>query len=230
MKAFKSEHAHVLVATDVAARGLDVEAIKTVVNFHPARDMSTHVHRIGRTGRAGALDGRAYTLFTARDSAKFAQQLEQNLEAAGQPVPLDLKALARGTYNKRPRSDHGGDAPRHGKVGGRGLGFTSHHRPSAGGGAFGGGRGGAARPAPSADFTAVPPPSQTQQPQAPNAAAIIAQARAKAEAIAKQLQAPAMVSVPPPPPPAPVGPAAAAAAAAAAIAARLAAQAPPPNP
>jgi len=259
MKAFKSEHAHVLVATDVAARGLDVEAIKTVVNFHPARDMSTHVHRIGRTGRAGALDGRAYTLFTARDSAKFAQQLEQNLEAAGQPVPLDLKALARGTYNKRLRSDHGGDAPRHGKVGGRGLGFTSHHRPSAGGGAFGGGRGGAARPAPSADFTAVPPPSQTQQPQAPNAAAIIAQARAKAEAIAKQLQAPAMVSVPnaaaiiaqarakaeaiakqlnapamvsvpPPPPPAPVGPAAAAAAAAAAIAARLAAQAPPPNP
>ena len=230
MKAFKSEHAHVLVATDVAARGLDVEAIKTVVNFHPARDISTHVHRIGRTGRAGALDGCAITLLTARDSAKFAQQLEQNLEAAGQPVPLDLKALARGTYNKRPRSDHGGDAPRHGKVGGRGLGFTAHHRPSAGGSPFGGGRGGASRPAPSADFTAVPPPPQTQQPQASNAAAIIAQARAKAEAIAKQLHAPAMVSVPPPPPPASVGPAAAAAAAAAAIAARLAAQAPRPNP
>ena len=230
MKAFKSEHAHVLVATDVAARGLDVEAIKTVVNFHPARDISTHVHRIGRTGRAGALDGCAITLLTARDSAKFAQQLEQNLEAAGQPVPLDLKALARGTYNKRPRSDHGGDAPRHGKVGGRGLGFTAHHRPSAGGSPFGGGRGGASRPAPSADFTAVPPPPQTQQPQASNAAAIIAQARAKVEAIAKQLHAPAMVSVPPPPPPASVGPAAAAAAAAAAIAARLAAQAPRPNP
>ena len=43
----------VLVATDVAARGLDIPEIRTVVNFDVARDPDTHIHRIGRTGRAG---------------------------------------------------------------------------------------------------------------------------------------------------------------------------------
>lgn len=43
----------ILVATDVAARGLDIPSIKTVINYDVARDIDTHVHRIGRTGRAG---------------------------------------------------------------------------------------------------------------------------------------------------------------------------------
>ena len=51
-----------LVATDVAARGLDIKSIKSVVNYDAAKDIDTHVHRIGRTGRAGDKEGTAYTL------------------------------------------------------------------------------------------------------------------------------------------------------------------------
>lgn len=50
---FNNGSARILVATDVAARGLDVAGLDLVVNFHPARDDETHTHRIGRTGRAG---------------------------------------------------------------------------------------------------------------------------------------------------------------------------------
>ena len=46
----------------MAARGLDIRSIKSVVNYDAAKDMDTHVHRIGRTGRAGDKDGTAYTL------------------------------------------------------------------------------------------------------------------------------------------------------------------------
>ena len=48
--AFKKKEFPILVATDVAARGLDIPHIRTVVNFDVARDIDTHVHRIGRTG------------------------------------------------------------------------------------------------------------------------------------------------------------------------------------
>jgi superfamily II DNA helicase RecQ len=47
---FKKREYPILVATDVAARGLDIPHIRTVVNFDVARDIDTHVHRIGRTG------------------------------------------------------------------------------------------------------------------------------------------------------------------------------------
>ena len=58
---YKAGKHHVLVATDVAARGLD---IKSVVNYDAAKEVDTHVHRIGRTGRAGDKEGIAYTLTT----------------------------------------------------------------------------------------------------------------------------------------------------------------------
>lgn len=223
MKAFKGEQAHVLVATDVAARGLHVQSIKTVVNLHPARDISTHVHRIGRTGRAGATDGVAYTLLTPLDcSPRFASQLERGLEDAGQQVPLDLKALARGSYNKRPRSDDHGEplTHRHGKVGGRGVGFVGARAPTSA--PHGGGRG--ARPIPRENFTAVPPPPSSETNfRSHQHAEALAQARARAESIAAQL-------VQPPPPPSieeSSSAASAAIAAARAIAARLTAAHPP---
>ena len=68
---YKAGKHHVLVATDVAARGLDIKSIKTVVNMDAAKDIDTHVHRVGRTGRAGDKDGVAYTLVTPRE-ARFA--------------------------------------------------------------------------------------------------------------------------------------------------------------
>ncbi|CAK9003311.1 ATP-dependent RNA helicase DDX42 (DEAD box protein 42) (RNA helicase-like protein) (RHELP) (RNA helicase-related protein) (RNAHP) (SF3b DEAD box protein) (Splicing factor 3B-associated 125 kDa protein) (SF3b125), partial [Durusdinium trenchii] len=84
----------VLIATDVAARGLDLPSIFTVVSYDAARDIETHTHRIGRTGRAGA-EGQAYTLLTNDDqNKKMAALLVENLEQAKQVVPEDLKGLA----------------------------------------------------------------------------------------------------------------------------------------
>lgn len=82
----------VQVATDVAARGLDIPHIRTVVNFDIARDIDTHTHRIGRTGRAG-MQGTAYTLLTEKDK-EFAGHIVRNLEAARQEVPQEVLDLA----------------------------------------------------------------------------------------------------------------------------------------
>lgn len=93
LQKFKSGIYHVLIATDVAARGLDIKSIKSVVNFDIARDMDMHVHRIGRTGRAGDKDGTAYTIITHKE-ARFAGELVNSLIAAGQNVSVELMDLA----------------------------------------------------------------------------------------------------------------------------------------
>lgn len=69
---FKHHSANFLVATDVAARGLDIESLPLVINYELPRDVDTYVHRIGRTGRAGK-DGIAMTLFTEKESYKLTQ-------------------------------------------------------------------------------------------------------------------------------------------------------------
>ena len=66
----KSGSLDVLVATDVAARGLDVERISLVVNFDVPREPEAYVHRIGRTGRAGR-QGRSLTFFTPREHTRL---------------------------------------------------------------------------------------------------------------------------------------------------------------
>jgi ATP-dependent RNA helicase DeaD len=68
MKRFREAKLHILVATDVAARGLDVEGITHVFNYDIPQDVESYIHRIGRTGRAGE-KGLAVTLATPRDSA-----------------------------------------------------------------------------------------------------------------------------------------------------------------
>ncbi|PRW59097.1 DEAD-box ATP-dependent RNA helicase 24 [Chlorella sorokiniana] len=143
---FKAGKFHALVATDVAARGLDIKSIKTVVNYDAAKDIDTHVHRIGRTGRAGDKEGVAYTLLLPHET-RIASDLVQNLAAAGQEVPPMLhelaardprfrKGMARGKGGRGGRGGRG-----RGQVGGAGLGF--------GGGGGGGGRGAAVPPPPS---------------------------------------------------------------------------------
>ncbi|UIZ29703.1 hypothetical protein KXD40_003210 [Peronospora effusa] len=94
---FKQGECRVLVATDVAARGLDVKDVKNVVNFDVAKNIDTHVHRIGRTGRMGLegfKPGTAYTLVT-RNEAQFAAQLVYNMDVSGQTVSSELLALAK---------------------------------------------------------------------------------------------------------------------------------------
>uniref|UniRef100_M4B230 RNA helicase n=1 Tax=Hyaloperonospora arabidopsidis (strain Emoy2) TaxID=559515 RepID=M4B230_HYAAE len=94
---FKRGECRVLVATDVAARGLDVKDVKNVVNFDVAKTIDTHVHRIGRTGRMGLEGfepGTAYTLVT-RNEAQFAAQLVYNMDISRQAVSPELLALAK---------------------------------------------------------------------------------------------------------------------------------------
>eukprot|EP01128_Nolandella_sp_AFSM9_P003255 TRINITY_DN1385_c3_g1_i1.p1 TRINITY_DN1385_c3_g1~~TRINITY_DN1385_c3_g1_i1.p1 ORF type:complete len:867 (-),score=104.84 TRINITY_DN1385_c3_g1_i1:777-3377(-) len=97
MEKFKSGAVPILVATDVAARGLDVKDINTVVNYHIARNIESHTHRVGRTGRAGH-KGVAYTLINA-DQSSFAVALVENLQQAKQYVSPELLAVAQ----KNPR-------------------------------------------------------------------------------------------------------------------------------
>lgn len=52
INAFKSAR-DILVATDIASRGLDIKEIRTVINYHSPKDADAYIHRIGRTGRAG---------------------------------------------------------------------------------------------------------------------------------------------------------------------------------
>lgn len=118
---FKKKEVDILVATDVAARGLDIPHIRTVVNYDIARDIDTHTHRIGRTGRAGE-KGMAYTLVTPADK-EFAGHLVRNLEGASQPVPEPLIDLAmQSAWFRKSRFKSGqGRKP---NVGGRGLGYS----------------------------------------------------------------------------------------------------------
>ncbi|KAJ3008685.1 hypothetical protein HKX48_008396, partial [Thoreauomyces humboldtii] len=106
---YKAGRFKVLVCTDVAARGLDIKSVKTVVNYDVAKDIDSHIHRIGRTGRAGE-KGEAYTLVTASED-RFAAELVSNLEDANQPVPPDLMtvALRNARFSKgRDRNGAGG--------------------------------------------------------------------------------------------------------------------------
>ncbi|KAK7330534.1 hypothetical protein VNO77_24729 [Canavalia gladiata] len=90
---FKSGRSPIMTATDVAARGLDVKDIKCVINYDFPSSLEDYVHRIGRTGRAGA-KGTAYTFFT-HANAKFARDLIKILQDAGQAVSPALSALTR---------------------------------------------------------------------------------------------------------------------------------------
>ncbi|UJF17764.1 ATP-dependent RNA helicase DbpA [Vibrio sp. SS-MA-C1-2] len=67
---FANKSTSVLVATDVAARGLDIDALDLVINYHLSFDPEVHVHRIGRTGRAGS-EGVACSLFSDKDVTKI---------------------------------------------------------------------------------------------------------------------------------------------------------------
>jgi ATP-dependent RNA helicase DDX5/DBP2 len=101
---FKGGKAPILVATDVAARGLDVKDIKYVINYDFPTSCEDYVHRIGRTGRAGA-SGVAYTFFTPQNM-KFAKELVHILEESKQNVPpqlLQFVEMARGFKGGKPR-------------------------------------------------------------------------------------------------------------------------------
>eukprot|EP00929_Paragymnodinium_shiwhaense_P096459 TRINITY_DN58049_c0_g1_i2.p1 TRINITY_DN58049_c0_g1~~TRINITY_DN58049_c0_g1_i2.p1 ORF type:complete len:684 (-),score=128.80 TRINITY_DN58049_c0_g1_i2:8-2059(-) len=92
LQRFRDTESGVLVATDVAARGLDVGGVKHVVNFSLGLSMDSYVHRIGRCGRAGR-QGTAVTFVTDGDE-RHAGPLMGLLKQYGQPVPPGLAGLA----------------------------------------------------------------------------------------------------------------------------------------
>lgn len=131
LRDFKSNKVKILVSTDVAARGLDIKTVKTVVNYDIARDIDSHTHRVGRTGRAGE-KGTAYTLITQKED-RFAGELVRHLEASGQLVPPELLNLAM--KNSRFR-----DARSNNRRGGRGGGGRGGRGRGRGGRGRGGSR------------------------------------------------------------------------------------------
>ena len=115
-----------LVATDVASRGLDVLDIMTVVNFDAAKNLDSHVHRIGRAGRLSRKaeadgsgqehkKGNAYTLLTSKN-ADFAHSLVQAFQREGREVSDELLKLSM-------KSRHFGGSKRQ-KVNKHGLGYS----------------------------------------------------------------------------------------------------------
>merc|ERR1712025_986336 len=119
---FRSGNTTILVATDVAARGLDVDDVKFVINYDYPNNSEDYIHRIGRTGRKGNT-GTSYTLFTPNNAPK-ARDLVSVLTEAKQVVNPKLQELV----GFRGRGGGGG----RGMGGGRG----------GGGGRYGGGGGG----------------------------------------------------------------------------------------
>lgn len=93
---FSNRSSSVLIATDVAARGLDIDELDMVINFEIARDTEVHVHRIGRTGRAGS-NGMAISLYTDDEAIKIKDiELYQGLTADRESVE-DLPRKAGST-------------------------------------------------------------------------------------------------------------------------------------
>lgn len=114
LEAFKSGKCTLLVATDVAARGLDIPNVKLVINLTFPLTAEDYVHRIGRTGRAGA-DGLAITLFTEQDKG-LAGALVNVLKAANQPVPQELLKFGT-TVKKKADENYGNFGPKEGMEG-----------------------------------------------------------------------------------------------------------------
>lgn len=95
---FKSGVCPVLVATSVAARGLDVKQLKLVVNYDAPNHLEDYVHRAGRTGRAGNT-GTAVT-FVTEEQENCAPGIAKALEQSGQPVPERLEAMRKAWREK----------------------------------------------------------------------------------------------------------------------------------
>ncbi|HEY7007724.1 MAG TPA: DEAD/DEAH box helicase [Jatrophihabitantaceae bacterium] len=129
LRAFRSGKVDVLVATDVAARGLDVEGITHVINYQAPEDEMTYIHRIGRTARAGA-SGTAITLVDWDDVPRwklvcdkldlpFHEPVETYSTSPHLYLELDVPADATGVLPRADRTRAGLDAEEIEDLGGR---------------------------------------------------------------------------------------------------------------
>jgi superfamily II DNA/RNA helicase len=134
LKQLRSGHVRVLVATDVAARGIDVPSITHVFNFGLPMKAEDYVHRIGRTGRAGRT-GKAITFAEHRDRMKV-----RTIEAlTDQRIPVAVVPGLEPKTPERPERGFGGRGEGRGRPGGGSRGaFGGHGRSGSGGGRSGG--------------------------------------------------------------------------------------------
>jgi ATP-dependent RNA helicase RhlE len=131
---FKSGKYEIMVATDIAARGIDVAGVTHVINFDVPENPEDYVHRIGRTGRAQAV-GDAFTLVTP-ENADLIHGIQRFI---GQKIPeLKLPGFSYLPFTARPPAP----PQQRGGGGGRGFGGGGGRRGGFGGGGGGGGRGG----------------------------------------------------------------------------------------
>lgn len=101
LDAYRRNRIDILVATDVASRGLDVSDIKNVINFDYPNTTEDYVHRIGRTGRSKS-NGTAYTFFTEENAAQ-AGDLIAVLEEAKQEINAELQDLAKIRFGRKKK-------------------------------------------------------------------------------------------------------------------------------
>jgi superfamily II DNA/RNA helicase len=160
---FKSGDINIIVASDVAARGLDIPGVSHVVNYDVPHHAEDYVHRIGRTGRAGRT-GIAYTLATEADAENLAEveKLTRQKIAryggaeAAVPVPVPLPAAPAAPIAVVEATDAtaAGDAPKRRRRGGRGR--NREDAPAV------------ATAAPAAPAPAAPAPRAVSPPRAPS--------------------------------------------------------------
>ncbi|EZG48272.1 DEAD-box RNA helicase [Gregarina niphandrodes] len=144
LEEFRSGKHPIMVATDVASRGLDVKDVRIVVNYDMPGQVEDYVHRIGRTGRAGAT-GTSYSFLTDKNRG-LARDLIKILEEAKQTVPAELQSMAYSSRGGGGPSRFGGGR-RYGNGGGnRGYGNSGGNRGYGGGYGGAGGNYGAAPP------------------------------------------------------------------------------------
>ena len=124
---FKSGQYDVLVATDIVARGIDIDDIEMVINYDVPHDTEDYVHRIGRTARANR-DGRAITFVNEEDQYWF-QQIEKFLEKVVEKMPLPEGCGEGPEYIKlnKPKKNNGRGG-KGGKQGGKGRGKNGDNR------------------------------------------------------------------------------------------------------
>lgn len=110
---FKDGSCPILVATDVAARGLDIPDVEVVLNYTFPLTIEDYVHRIGRTGRAGK-NGISHTFFQPGDKS-HAGELQQVMKQAGQTVPDELMKFGS-TIKKKEHKLYGNFGPKTGPM------------------------------------------------------------------------------------------------------------------
>lgn len=113
LEAFKDGSCPLLVATDVAARGLDIPNVELVINYTFPLTIEDYVHRIGRTGRAGK-NGLSFTFFQPSDKS-HAGELQQVIRQAGQNVPDELMKFGS-TIKKKEHKLYGNFGPKDGPM------------------------------------------------------------------------------------------------------------------